>query len=50
VATSPASEPILFEALLCLPTAPGVAHEWNGDLGTSPLYFGQLSSKAARSR
>jgi hypothetical protein len=34
----------LFQVLLCLPTAPGLPLQGNGDFGTS-AFFGQLSDK-----
>jgi len=34
----------LFAVLLCLPTAPGLPLQGNGDFGTS-AFFGQLSGK-----
>jgi hypothetical protein len=34
----------LLGCLLCLPTAPALPIEGNGDFGTSPIY-GQLSDK-----
>jgi hypothetical protein len=39
----------LFAVLLCLPTAPGLPLQGNGDFGTS-AFFGQLSDKPVLAR
>jgi hypothetical protein len=44
VLMAPVQNATLFEVLLCLPTAPALPIERNGDFGTSPIY-GQLLDK-----
>ena len=44
VLMAPVPNGALFEVLLCLPTAPALPIEGNGDFGTSPIY-GQLPDK-----
>ena len=44
VLKAPVQNAGLFEVLLCLPTAPALPIEGNGDFGTSPIY-GQLPDK-----
>jgi hypothetical protein len=44
VLMAPVQKAALFEVLLCLPTAPALPVEGNGDFGRSPIY-GQLPDK-----
>ena len=44
VLMAPVQNAARFEVLLCLPTAPALPIEGNGDFGTSPIY-GQLPDK-----
>jgi hypothetical protein len=44
VLTAPEPNATLLRVLLCLPTAPALPPEENGDFGGSPIY-GQLSDK-----
>jgi hypothetical protein len=49
VLTAPHPNATLFGVLLCLPTAPGLPLQGNGDFGTS-AFFRQLSDKPVLAR